>query len=129
MKDRHHRFAGRYVPLLLTIPMVLMMTGCSTRAGNDQTAAGGYVIVQFCIERTGTVSHARVMESSPPGKFNASALQIIRQSHYRPAMFVGVPTRYCGVREKITFSPSGKATREANLGTDLETNPNFHQDW
>lgn len=121
MKGLNLKVPGHYAPLLSAVLLLSITAGCSTRAGSASSAAGGYVVVQFCITKTGAVDNARVMESSPPGKFDDTALQLVRQWHFRPVMFVGVPTRYCGIREKLSFDASGQLDQRSNLGEETTT--------
>ena len=121
MKGLNRKVTGHLAALLSAIVLLSVTAGCSTQPGSAASSAGGYVVVQFCIAKTGAVYNARVMESSPPGQFDDTALRIVRQWHFRPVMFVGVPTNYCGVREKLSFDASGQLEQRSNLGEETTT--------
>jgi protein TonB len=68
-------------------------------------AAGttGVVVVQIHIDDTGAVDDVRVVESTPPGVFNAAAIESVRSWHFEPATSGGQPMA-SWVRQTIRFT-------------------------
>jgi protein TonB len=63
----------------------------------------GSVLVQFDISPAGTVVNARVIEATPHGMFEQSALRAIARWRYRPAVFEGRAVERRGVRVRLRF--------------------------
>ncbi|MBN2701227.1 MAG: energy transducer TonB [Methylohalobius sp. ZOD2] len=62
----------------------------------------GYVLLSILVDKSGSVEEARVLESSPPGVFNDSALEGIRHWRFKPAQYQGKPVK-TWVQQKIVF--------------------------
>lgn len=62
----------------------------------------GYVVLSVLIDEAGTVRDAQVLESSPPGLFDDSALDGIRRWRFSPASYQGKPVK-TWVQQKIVF--------------------------
>ena len=62
----------------------------------------GYVVVEFTVTRTGSVTDIVVVESSH-SVFNRSAIQAISKFKYRPRIVNGEPVPVSGVQYKLTF--------------------------
>ena len=70
------------------------------RALNDRIA--GSVTVEYVVDKKGYTKNVRVLESSPPGIFDRSAMDAIRRWRYRPAQYNGQPVEV-PVRTHIVF--------------------------
>ncbi len=65
----------------------------------------GYVVLSVLVEADGSVNQVQVLESSPSGIFDASALQGIRNWHFEPAKYKGETVRVWA-KQKIRFDLS-----------------------
>jgi protein TonB len=65
----------------------------------------GYVVLSVLVETDGSVNQVQVLESSPSGIFDASALQGIRNWHFEPAKYKGETVRVWA-KQKIRFDLS-----------------------
>lgn len=72
------------------------------RAADD--GVEGYAILTFCISETGKTIGIELLDSSPPGVFNAVALRAVRKWEYQPRIVDGVPVRFCPVPVKLEFN-------------------------
>ncbi|MFE8071328.1 energy transducer TonB [Marinobacteraceae bacterium S3BR75-40.1] len=63
----------------------------------------GYVVVEFTVTSSGTVSDPRVVEADPKGLFDEAALDAAKKFKYRPKMIDGEPVKVAGVRNIIRF--------------------------
>lgn len=54
-------------------------------------ASTGEVELDVDVAADGTIEHARVLRSSPPGVFDAAALDMIAHRHLRPVLKDGTP--------------------------------------
>ena len=63
----------------------------------------GWVVVSFTITETGATTDAVVLESSPPGVFDAAALRAIARYKYHPQLIAGRPVAMPGVTMRIVF--------------------------
>ena len=66
----------------------------------------GEVTVGFSISSEGKVLDPHVLESSPPGLFEKSALKHIRSWLYNPPQFEGKAVQVKDAKVKIVFRPS-----------------------
>ncbi len=62
----------------------------------------GHVLLSVLVDESGAVVEAQVLESSPPGVFDASALEGIRRWRFSPARYQGKPVE-TWVQQKIVF--------------------------
>ena len=69
-----------------------------------ERAIEGYVIVEFTVNTFGLVEDPVVVEASPPGIFDQSALQAASRFKYQPRVVSGQPVAVSGVRTQLTFS-------------------------
>jgi len=67
----------------------------------------GFVIVEFVVTKTGSVSHARVLEAKPQGVFDRAALDAVAKFKYKPRVVDGVAMEVAGVQNKISFKIDG----------------------
>jgi protein TonB len=63
----------------------------------------GWVLVQFDLSAAGTVVDARVVDASPRGMFEKSALKAIERWRYRPAVVDGEAVPRRGLRVRLSF--------------------------
>lgn len=63
----------------------------------------GWVVVSFTITETGATADAVVIESSPPGAFDAAALRAIARYKYHPQLIAGRPVPMPGMTLRIVF--------------------------
>lgn len=62
----------------------------------------GYVLLSVFVDERGEVTEAQVLESSPPGVFDASALEGIRRWRFNPARSQSKPVA-TWIQQKIVF--------------------------
>lgn len=62
----------------------------------------GSVVVALHIDETGAVREVEVLESSPPGVFDAAVVAAYSQARFRPAALAGRPVRYVG-KYRVVF--------------------------
>ncbi len=67
-------------------PEVLAAGGIEYPAAARDQKIEGYVKVAYDVNADGTTSNARVVESVPPGVFDASALAAVRTWRFKPAV-------------------------------------------
>lgn len=70
------------------------------RALNDRI--GGSVTVEYVVDKKGYTKNVHVVESTPQGIFDRSAVDAIRRWRYRPAQYNGQPVEV-PVRTRIRF--------------------------
>jgi protein TonB len=63
----------------------------------------GRVLVEFTIDRAGTVRDARVIAADPAGLFEEAALQAVSQWRYSPKVVHGRAVEQRGIRTSIAF--------------------------
>ncbi len=63
----------------------------------------GYVLLEFVVTRTGSVSDPVVIESKPPGIFDRAAINAALKFKYKPKVVNGEPIDVAGVQNRITF--------------------------
>ena len=63
----------------------------------------GWVKVGYDIAIDGRVENLRVLESSPPGVFDAAAMAAVAQWRYRAAVIDGAPSAVSGVVSTLRF--------------------------
>ena len=63
----------------------------------------GWVVVSFTITETGATADAVVLESNPPGAFDAAALRAIARYKYHPQLIAGRPVAMPGVTLRMVF--------------------------
>lgn len=86
--------SGDLVPIVRVAPLY---PGRASSRGME-----GYVIVQFTVTATGTVTDAIVIESSD-SLFDRAALAAVRKFKYRPRVVDGSPVAVAGVRNLFSF--------------------------
>ena len=67
----------------------------------------GFVIVEFVVTKTGSVSHATVVQAKPEGIFDRAALDAVAKFKYKPRVVDGVAMEVAGVQNKISFEIDG----------------------
>ena len=75
----------------------------------EARAAGaeGWVKVRYDVAANGLVENLAVVESNPPGLFDAAALAAVAQWRYRPAVVDGAHRRMRGVVSTLRFQLDG----------------------
>jgi len=63
----------------------------------------GWVLLQFDVSAAGAVVDAQVVDASPRGMFEKSALRAIERWRYRPAVVDGQAVEWRGLRVKLSF--------------------------
>ena len=63
----------------------------------------GWVRLRYDITSDGQVENIRVLESSPPGVFDAAATTAVAQWRYRAAVIDGAPSAVSGVISTLRF--------------------------
>jgi protein TonB len=63
----------------------------------------GWVLVEFTVSATGSVTEAVVVDSEPEAIFDRAALQAVRRWRYSPHVVDGVPVSQPGVQVKLVF--------------------------
>ena len=63
----------------------------------------GWVRLRYDIRRDGRVRNLQVLDSSPPGVFDAAALAAVAQWRYRAPVIDGVPRAVSGVVSTLRF--------------------------
>lgn len=64
----------------------------------------GYVIVSYDVDADGRVQNARVVDSSPPGVFDESAVQAVSRWRFRPPQRDGRVQPVTGLRSRLDFA-------------------------
>ncbi len=62
----------------------------------------GYVVVNLLIDTDGSIEAAKVLQSSPPGVFDAAALSGIRSWRFAPGKYKGRPVKVWA-KQKVRF--------------------------
>lgn len=62
----------------------------------------GYVVVNLLIDVDGSIEAAKVLQSSPPGVFDAAALSGIRSWRFAPGKYQGKPVKVWA-KQKVRF--------------------------
>ena len=67
----------------------------------------GYVVVQYDVDAEGRVVNPRVVEATPAGVFEESALQAISRWRFRSPLQDGEPVPVEDLRSRLDFSVGG----------------------
>ena len=67
----------------------------------------GFVIVEFVVTKTGSVSKAKIVQAEPEGVFDRAALDAVAKFKYKPRVVDGVAMEVAGVQNKISFEIDG----------------------
>lgn len=76
-----------------------------TAAGSGSTPSGR-VTIRFCVNTHGRTERLKVVQSEPPGAFDATALRIMRAAEFKPYAVEGTPAIACGITQTIVFKPA-----------------------
>lgn len=113
--------ARRCAPGGALLAAVLLLAGCTAsgprtpelqwlEGGRPSYPAGaradgvqGYVVLEYRVDEEGRVTAPRVVESVPPGVFDAAALGAIRSWRYRPWDDGSGPRAVDGIRSRFDF--------------------------
>ncbi|MDM0009115.1 energy transducer TonB [Variovorax sp. J22G73] len=80
----------------------------------------GEVVLELLIGSSGAVENVKVIEATPPGMFEASAIGAFVSTRFSPGMRAGVPTA-ARMRVAVQFSATGMAVSGAE--TPLQAPP------
>ena len=83
------------------IPLVRVPPQYPHRAA--ERAIEGWVLLEFTITKSGSVSDPVVIDADPPGIFDRSALRAVRKWRYQPRIQNGEPVERHGVQTVISF--------------------------
>jgi TonB family protein len=118
-----HLFANRHrsciAPLALT---AVLLAGCAAQDRPLQLVSGtgpvyppearaegveGFAVVRYDVDEAGRVVNARVVDSSPQGVFDQSALRAVTSWKFRPAERAGEPQSVNGLESRLDFRVKG----------------------
>lgn len=85
---------GEYLPIVKVAPVYPMRA--------LQRRMEGYVIVEFVVTASGSVSDIAVVESSAP-LFEQAAIEAAQKFRYKPRVVNGIAIEVSGVQNRITF--------------------------
>ena len=85
-----------------TKPRVLSRSPMAYPASAMKKRIKGYVVVNLLIDTDGSIEAAKVLQSSPPGIFDAVALSGIRSWRFAPGKYKGRPVKVWA-KQKIRF--------------------------
>ena len=91
---------GEYLPIVKVKPVY------PRRA--QQRGIEGYVLLEFVVTISGAVRDPVVIEASPPGVFDRSAIQAALKFKYKPKVANGERMEVSGVRNLIMFELQGE---------------------
>ena len=83
------------------IPIVRVPPQYPKRA--QQRGIMGWVVVEFTVTQSGAVSNPIVLDASPPGVFNRSALRAISRWKFKPKIQNGKAVERPGVKNQIDY--------------------------
>ncbi|MGY8986241.1 MAG: TonB family protein [Sphingomonadales bacterium] len=86
---------GEYLPIVKVAPIY------PRRA--QERGISGEVLLEFTVTSLGTVEDVVVIEATPPGYFERSAINAAKKFKYKPKVVNGDPMAVAGVRNLITF--------------------------
>ena len=69
-----------------------------------QRGISGYVVVEFTVTKSGSVTDVKVVEEEPSGIFSRSAMNAASKFKYKPRIVDGKAVDVIGVRNKIVFN-------------------------
>ena len=85
-----------------TKPRVVSRSPMQYPASAMKKRIKGYVVVNLLIDTDGSIEAAKVLQSSPPGVFDAAALSGIRSWRFAPGKYKGRPVKVWA-KQKIRF--------------------------
>ena len=83
-------------------PRVLSRSPMAYPAGAMKKRIKGYVVINLLIDTDGSIEAAKVLQSSPPGVFDATALSGIRSWRFAPGKYKGRPVKVWA-KQKVRF--------------------------
>jgi len=86
---------GEYLPIVKVAP--IYPRRAQTRG------LEGYVLVEFTVTKTGSVTDPRVIRAEPPNVFERAALAAVLKFKYKPRVIDGEPIDVPGVQNLIRF--------------------------
>ncbi len=85
-----------------TKPRVVSRSPMQYPASAMKKRIDGYVVVNLLIDTDGSIEAAKVLQSSPPGVFDAAALSGIRSWRFSPGKYKGRPVKVWA-KQKVRF--------------------------
>jgi len=85
-----------------TKPRVLSRSPMQYPSSAMKKGIKGYVVVNLLIDTDGSIDAAKVLQSSPPGVFDAAALSGIRSWRFAPGKYKGRPVKVWA-KQKVRF--------------------------
>lgn len=85
-----------------TKPRVVSRSPMQYPASAMKKRIKGYVVVNLLIDTDGSIEAAKVLQSSPPGVFDATALSGIRSWRFAPGKYKGRPVKVWA-KQKVRF--------------------------
>ena len=85
-----------------TKPRVVSRSPMQYPASAMKKRIKGYVVVNLLIDTDGSIEAAKVLQSSPPGVFDAAALSGIRSWRFAPGKYKGRPVKVWA-KQKVRF--------------------------
>ena len=85
-----------------TKPRVLSRSPMPYPASAMKKRIKGYVVINLLIDTDGSIETAKVLQSSPPGVFDAVALSGIRSWRFAPGKYKGRPVKVWA-KQKVRF--------------------------
>jgi protein TonB len=83
-------------------PQVMHRAEIAYPLGAAKEGIKGYVVVHLLIAKDGSVKLAKVLEAEPPGVFDTTVIDNIRDWRFTPARYKGEPVQVW-VKQKISF--------------------------
>lgn len=85
-----------------TKPRVLSRSPMTYPARAMKKRIKGYVVINLLIDTDGSIEAAKVLQSAPPGVFDAAALSGIRSWRFAPGKYKGRPVKVWA-KQKVRF--------------------------
>jgi len=85
-----------------TKPRVLSRSPMQYPTGAMKKRIKGYVVINLLIDTDGSIEAAKVLQSAPPGVFDAAALSGIRSWRFAPGKYKGRPVKVWA-KQKVRF--------------------------
>ena len=126
MPKRMPEYMSKYMQRLMQWTLgflVLLLTACASgdrplqlRSGDElaypeaarQQGIEGVVVVGYDVNVSGEVENVVIIESQPPGVFDAAALKTVQSWRFQPRQQAGRAVASNGRRSRLTFQLGGK---------------------
>lgn len=105
--------AAAYLPVSELDPPPRPLTEIHLAYPPDAGTRAGNVVLDLLIGASGAVENVKVIEATPPGLFEASAITAFVGARFSPGMRAGVPTA-ARMQVAVQYSATGMAVSGAN---------------